>query len=71
MLHYQLLADLDAALQAGSISTAYHYKAKRVMRAKQMSGGVYTTLEQVASAVRALEENGGMTERQVYNPRYS
>lgn len=69
--HHTFLAELDAALMAGSISTTYHYEAKRVLRAANMSGRPLRTLEEVAQHIRELRANGGMTKRQVYNPRYS
>lgn len=68
--HYDMLADLDAALQSGKIETKYHYVAKRALRAAQMSGSPIKTLEELAERIKEIGENGGMTARQIYNPRY-
>lgn len=70
MLHYDLQNDLDASLQAGAISTQYHYLAKRCLREANMGGRQLKTLEEVAAKVRELEANGGVTRRRIYNDRY-
>lgn len=70
-LHYDLEASLNAALQAGSIETEYHYLAKRAMREANMSGRQLRSLEEVAEAVKALQRNGGRTRRRIYHDRYS
>lgn len=69
-IHYALEQELNAALQAGRIETSFHYLAKRAMRAANMSGRQLRTLEEVAEAVKALQANGGVTRRRIYNDRY-